>query len=1018
MQVYGNWADSSLVDETIIFFEFLRPDLINTVKMQLNGNSISTISDLLNRLRGFVPNDLYGLLNLSLSLRYFHPRASITNPIDSRKPTLSGYSVALKSDLSTVSYSDFHLRFLSQVYDEENPEKKLLMLRTLTHHYPKYVTQVSKYNISLENTDELYSLGTKSYSLINGRVTDGSPHKVIDALIEEYQSKYIMRSINISNIDDFLYSSPYNRVYTYIPSPDYKYEFSHHDLPSIRGKNSKEFKIDPLNMEDFMRHYYQISYMTLFISLKSKESLPALREIVEITKSEAPYLFYVYMTADMNNMTEKHISYAFAKVKEAFGARSSIKFLIDGFNCGFQKAYGKLSMEIKWKDIPKLYENSSTSRIVNNSCSYCKQYNISNFTFCVNGNCVKGTPSFLRVKEFYFENVKRIHEASLKGRIYPGENIDKWLENNSLVLKNSHVNPLDIDETNFISLAGLSNQQIVFLLKTISHLPSFHVNHDGEFGEVPVIYINEKPNFKNEDIPSGFPRFDLYLINSNQIHPEMKHTMRIENHPQTIVGPCVFDHSLSMNDLEHAIQFVRIAFMNCTNKLNSLQVLFILLWRSTQASLGIHRFGPTVMNSTYLIEIGNENDPSIKWDILMDPFVTDFRPTIEMAVHVGVSGAGAVRFLPLVSKNGIDKPPPYAWEDIYFMIQYHSIAVDAKSSNIYLPSSWAYRRYNNSYLVEKIVASGFCPGAPIVQLGLEKRIPIPEFGYFSVLLPVGTYKTSGLMELQFSVNTLIPKPQYYRADKNFIEHNEKSDNCLNIMFHTPDRSFENITLLMLSSILDHSSLPVKLWIVGGLNIGIPKGFQIEIIPPYLPHFINPSQEIWNFNAIQKYSHLDCMIPIEITNILLVDFDVVFQGDPARFAKLSMDNASVAAILARNDKKTYWNERDCRMGRLDKPYHKTKILWFNLKNWRDQKGSYYYRKSYTSRQRLGLFTSTYDEEVFNTLQLYTQFVSLPNYLLQKPEVSEGNAIAYISSSAPESIDIEDLKTKSYYRLVDL
>lgn len=86
----GNWSDSWPYYEAIEYFKYIYPRQVPKIEFLLSGKEKSTRNQILEALREHIPKNVHGLLELSLSFRYFQPKAAILNPRNERKPKIRG----------------------------------------------------------------------------------------------------------------------------------------------------------------------------------------------------------------------------------------------------------------------------------------------------------------------------------------------------------------------------------------------------------------------------------------------------------------------------------------------------------------------------------------------------------------------------------------------------------------------------------------------------------------------------------------------------------------------------------------------------------------------------------------------------------------------------------------------------------------------------------------------------------------------------------------------------------------
>jgi hypothetical protein len=187
--VRGNWSDSSAYGETLLFFEFLHPEVIDTVVGLLKSRSSSDIPSIVKFLQPHLPSHVVGLLQLALDLRYFHPLAAISNPLPGERPMLRGWAATVSGTLPQFDMTDFQWKFLTAGFSGADSVARLRLFRDLVHRPFLYLQNVSLTAPSPEIRAEFETMNFAEHihrSYINGRSVSGDAHGIIDALINEY----------------------------------------------------------------------------------------------------------------------------------------------------------------------------------------------------------------------------------------------------------------------------------------------------------------------------------------------------------------------------------------------------------------------------------------------------------------------------------------------------------------------------------------------------------------------------------------------------------------------------------------------------------------------------------------------------------------------------------------------------------------------------------------------------------------------------------------------------------------
>ncbi|KAH0788345.1 hypothetical protein GPJ56_007819 [Histomonas meleagridis] len=425
MIVTGNWSDSTPKDETIEFFKDLEPSLLNIVKEKISKAQNNEIS-ILNSLKGVVQQPLFGLLNLSLGYRIYHPKASINNPIN-QKPKLRGWSLINDDGTqANISFNGIQGKILSSLKNYTNPNEKLHLIQNVS---------ISLYNVAkeLSTVEPLAKPNSLNqfennygYFGINGRKTNTNSLDLITSLIDEYK---VTRLLDSSSYD-FL-NSPYYRPplhYTSAPpSPQYLVGHRFEDLYNGWPKQPN-LKSDSIG---FCKISQKVVKMTIFFNISSPETPALLRWAHESVTDKVPIHFTLIMNVDLNNSTEKTIAYAYHQLCNSLNVRNACAFLLDAYKKGsFKRAYKATLPSVSWRKLGTLMkpENSLTKRI-NEQVEYCRNHHINDTSVSINGDFIQERPIFNVVEKKAYSVVKKLKEAKNLNL----DKIEEWFGNNSII---------------------------------------------------------------------------------------------------------------------------------------------------------------------------------------------------------------------------------------------------------------------------------------------------------------------------------------------------------------------------------------------------------------------------------------------------------------------------------------------------------------------------------------------------------------------------------------------------------
>lgn len=1006
-KLIGNWNDSSPYDETIQFFEFLYPSKLSDVKTILNSFKNKNKDNILNALIGTLDHSTLGLLNLSLNMRYFQPIASILNPISTHKPILSGWSVLVKKNIRKFNYNNLQFKLLTYLFNQTNNNDKIDKLKRFIQK-PGYLNELENINIDEELMNGFLAKDYDHFdeiSAINGRIVGNNEHEILDALISEFQNIEMFKFLGLNKNEyiDLLYENPQRKVYEFIPPIQNDYHLQNHLLDEIKEKWTNVINVNATNPFDLLRTKIDVVKIQVFLELSSPQTLPTLELMLELTENECPYKFEVFLIGDLNNQTEKNILYSFKNTILTINLRDACDYLRNGILNGWKKAYRKTRPEVSWSKLPSLMKNGTLVHdLILNELEYAKKYGINNFTIIVNGQAIKEYPSFTEIKNAIFEQALRLKDYAKRKLINNSTNILDFCEEHGIPME-SLKSPLKIGYHNQISIDSLRINQIIEILNLTKHNIVYKSNLS--INPIPVFYVDSEP--PNEYLKS--PNFEVRKIKSFSLR-----------NAKTIVGPLLFDFPLSNKELQYALYYVKLGFFeNLRSNLSSIQLFYILLWRSTLGLNGIKRTHVPQLNTSEVIIF--EFNSTLNWYVFKDPFSEGFNSVIQMISDVINYKISNIKFIPKVSCNEFTLPKHLNY--FYFPIMNigrikYASQQELENSIINIPSNWEYKVKGNDILITGIATYCFAYSSKIVQIDNQRRIP-DENGLFIPILPIGSYKTIGIKEKEFKNSFFIPKVQILTPNYERIEY--KKDTKLNIFTFSTDPQSENQTRMMLFTLLNNSNNNVRIWMFNEFRRATPSNLEIINIPHlWIPNIAKPINRICYFRA-SKFALLDLIFPPEIQNVLFVDQGIIFRGNVSAFMNLDVKGCAVAAPLISSSTKEsyYWNSYDNLKVRFKRPYHRTTLLWFDMNKWREYKGGNIYRDMFDKAIKNNQRMKAIDDELFNRLQLYVQTMTLPEttvYCLSSSNpdnLYQSFSIALCNSNSKNDIhDFNEIHEKAY------
>jgi hypothetical protein len=624
--------------------------------------------------------------------------------------------------------------------------------------------------------------------------------------------------------------------------------------------------------------------------------------------------------------------------------------------------------------LPELYERGRTNELVNSFQAYIEKYNITNFTASVNGQVIREYPVFRALRSAILAQGNRFLACARQGEITNATDFGRFVKENGLLVE-SLVPPLKIDIGNRFSIDQLlfSTVQETVELFAQSQSGRAFTNPKKKY-QIPVLYFDPGEDWQID--PTGVPCEIRVAKNGTITNQAVRELLRLAR-TKTMVGPLLFDHHLTHTELDYALRWVEAAFVDgAAATLNSSQLNFVLMWRSSQGLQGVQRGIQMDLPSAATIRV--PGDTSLEWSICDDIFNERFRMTVEMAVHVAELGIAEVSVLPVVPVGQVLFPAHFH-SGFVPVITVDGISEDHPSAVIATPPGWvreAKPHEAHSMVITAVTQIGVAPGVRVVAIGGQAKAPLDN-GYFVFTKPIGSFSAQGVREKTVFVFSLLPKIHFFTPANESVNYTT-DENRLHVLSFATKAGLENQTKTMMYTLMANVSIPVKLWLLDGLRSGVPDQFDTEILPRFWPSFLPVLSDTVQYYKAARLALLDLLLPLDVSHVLLVDPTAVFRGDAAVFKRLDLENAVCAAPLISSSKKKtlYWNVHEFVTARFKRPFHSTTLVWIDLRRWRERNAGDIFRTLYTRTINSRDFVGQIDDDIFNLLQLDIQVITLP------------------------------------------
>jgi hypothetical protein len=990
----GDWSESSRRDEAVALFEEINPPFAAPVQNLLRDVPDDSGS-ILSALRGKIPDHILGLVNLSLSLRFFHPKCAVRNP-QPGSPFLHGWSIEGPGPTFSVhDIKTIHYKLISALA-RVPAESQFRLTRSAAVDLGQIHGTINGTDVIQEIVDGLKSISVDArLSTINGRWTNTDPFHILDSLIQEYK---LSKCYDYSRAT--LHSRAWRQTYHWTEPPPDAPKLESHDWWRIYQSWPENPEMSRVESWSFLATRKQLASVHIFFTIRSPESAALLEWAEEIALENRPIHLYMCLVADLNNKTEKHIAYSWIQSVDYLGTRNACVFMIDGFKRGFKSAYGATLPSVSWRNLMKEVPNSTLEARFLTLQKWAKDRQIDDVAVMVNGEFIQERPIFQSVQNKALGVARRLQDATKEGEIanWSETDIKSWYTQHAFEY-NRAVYPLRISFKNYLTIASLP-------MDVLSGIAD-------KLASVAVPTLLKVPLISHDR-----------LLQLSLTDDERRFLRLSGSEPVTIVGNLIFKSILHDTELDYAVRCVHFTFCvdNLEESLSTKQLLLSLFLRSTMALEGIRRGEPPIIGRSRLPIIEIHPTLPVVWRIVADPLAPEMRPVFDFVGHVVDAAAARVVLTPAI------RAAEYAEVPAHFEKRFH-LTVTSEPANVpdsfdmgqvHAPFNWQFRRSDN--IVHKLIGFGFSDSIDLMKIGEAWKAPLQENGYFQVMLPVGRYSMIGAVEREFFVDSFVPHPVFYRADGSKMAMD--IDPTINVLTFMIDNSWLDTTKAMLYLAESNTTSRVKLWLVEDSNTVSFQNVSYEILPNYWPYYmVKPSETLLQWKS-WKFALAEVYLPAN-AQVIFLDHSVLFRGDLSRFHRIDMQNAVAAAPVLTaswwHQRNQPWMQRNARRLRMDRPCHTVDLVFFRIDAWRREAGPLFRRmlaEKELGNQVMGLV----DADLFNILQLRVQVMSLPEDVAyccdRSPEKLARTAVGVIlctgESARRSGIRLEKLKKMALAR----
>ena len=975
----GAWKDTTAAEEAFEFFDYLHPEYLEneSVPNILKENQNSDIETVLKSLSSHVDNKILSLLNVTLQMKYFNPKAltrlqKSKQQINRQNVSLRGWGYVqptFQRDTNRV----FQLKMLEYSLKQHNFEEKINTLSKITENINQYWNEIDNERSIKESQYYTFFPSKKSFFSVNGRKTTSDVHEILDAIIQEYKTNNILKELNIQN-KQFLTQKPAKQVHHFTALCDNPPILEMYDAPKHRGNFAKTLNKQNKDYLSFLKYKENLVDIQIFMNVHSKMTLPLLYFAQQAANEQKPFKMHLFLFGNLSNPVDAQWITCFWKMCDNVGVRNGATFLEEAYKMGLKKAYKRTQCDMKWSQVPTLLKNEWIMKRVKKTDEYCKNHNITDWAVSINGEFYFDNPPFEHLLERALLEAKRLQNALNDGVSLDKANFPDWYKSDSILISGLRP-PIEIDSSNIISLPDIQTRHIV---KSIQEL---HSNDERKSLLSPLTTVYTI-GYNVENNPANYGK----LLNSIYTLDALTESQKIVfgEDKKTIVGPFKFDRELSVDQISYLLKYINISYHHKLMHVTPMQVHFIEIWRSYNGFIKQKRAVRPQINERGIVR---SRQTGVTFTAIINPIDMQICPILEFMKLLSNCELVGVDFLPCVEAETKESVRLIS-QGIYYpaFTQDYVDIPSTKHCFVLSPSHWSLELSNGKWSVLGVIYEGYVssnlPDDWLIRVDKEIRKPFQQNSYFVMVIPPGIHNSDGLNCDSVSVEFFYPHKDFYRKGIKSATKPEPNQNTDLYTFCWNQNSyFRQIQMIYtfyanFSSAKVNNRRPHLLLIDPWISI-LHSNITVNYLPYYIPPGLQQPQSTLWYVKMAKFYYVGTILPTEIDNVIFADESIVFRGDASRLSRVDWRNASLCAVIASSsDKGKPWGDFGYKSLLMGRPYHNSALICFKQSSYIMQRGAEHYLHMAIIREQAKKTLGNGDDEYLNLLQLQIQFLSLP------------------------------------------
>eukprot|EP01097_Dermamoeba_algensis_P005503 TRINITY_DN3503_c0_g1_i2.p1 TRINITY_DN3503_c0_g1~~TRINITY_DN3503_c0_g1_i2.p1 ORF type:complete len:467 (+),score=152.66 TRINITY_DN3503_c0_g1_i2:79-1479(+) len=227
--------------------------------------------------------------------------------------------------------------------------------------------------------------------------------------------------------------------------------------------------------------------------------------------------------------------------------------------------------------------------------------------------------------------------------------------------------------------------------------------------------------------------------------------------------------------------------------------------------------------------------------------------------------------------------------------------------------------------------------------------------------------------------------------KNEAKETKKKEKTIHIFSLASGHLYERFLKIMMLSVVNHTSSPVKFWFLKNYlspqfknfvpHMAEKHGFEVELVTYKWPAWLHRQTEKQRIIWGMKILFLDVLFPLDVDRIIYVDADQVLRADIKELRDLDLKGAPLGYTAFCDSRKEmegfrFWKQGYWMNHLRGKPYHISALYVVDLKKFRLMAAGDRMRSNYDGLSKDPNSLSNLDQDLPNYLQHMIRIHTLP------------------------------------------